>query len=124
MRCFRRAALERGRSSAPDFGREKQPLHDTPGFQVRVDDLVDVRFVHEGVPDRLRIDDRDRCPGAAVEAPGGVDANPAGAADAFFPDTLPAMIEGRLRALLRATTGAVGADVAAATHVAFAVAGT
>jgi hypothetical protein len=55
-----------------------------PLLQVRIDDLVDVGVVDVGVPDALRIDDRDRPAGAAVEAARLVDPDPAWPASCSF----------------------------------------
>ena len=79
--------------SAPDVGRGQQALDHPAVAQVRLDDLVDVALVDEGVPDRFRIDHGDRAAGAAIQAAGLVDADLARPSQAQLLDPGLAVVE-------------------------------
>jgi hypothetical protein len=52
-----------------------QPLHLVPIPQMLLDDLIEILFIHIGVPGALGIDDDDRTFLATIQASGGVDAD-------------------------------------------------
>ena len=70
-------AIRRVRSarSSPTSAGTTRRLTTLAVLQVRLDDLVDVAAVDEGVPGRVRVDHRDRAAGATVQAARLVDAH-------------------------------------------------
>jgi len=82
--------------------RQAQALDDLAIFQVRLDDLIDVRFVEIGVPDAFRIDHDHRPFFAALQASGLIDTH---FALACQPELLDALF-GVFLQFLRTATGA------------------
>ena len=97
----------------PTFGGSSRRSTTWPLLQVRVDDLVDVVLVDVGVPDRFGVDHGHRAAGAAVQAAGLVDAHAARPGQALALDARLAVVEARLRSMLRAGVLAVVALVQA-----------
>jgi hypothetical protein len=91
-----------------------QPLHYAPIFQMLFDDLVEIAFIHVGVPGAFGINHDDRTVVAAIHASGGVDTdvvllvgNPE------FLDLVLHVIARFLRAVIVAASAAVFALVGA-----------
>src|SRR5256885_6785639 len=68
-------AQSSSRCSAPHVGRQQQALHGLAVLEVGLDDLVDVGFVHEGVPGAFGVDHGHGTARAAVQAAGLVHAH-------------------------------------------------
>src|SRR3954470_20114267 len=94
-----------------------EPLDDTAVLQVFFDDLVDVRLVDIGVPDRVGIDDDAGTFLAAVEAARLIDADLAFAREAELLDALLRVVADLGGALVVAADAAAVALVAAEKHV-------
>ncbi len=90
--------------SAPHVGRDQQPLHHLPILEVRIDDFIDVAFIHVGIPDRLRIHHGNRAGGTTIQATGLVDPDLARTGKTGRLDTLLAAVEAGLSSML-GTTG-------------------
>ena len=102
--------------------RLEQALDRLTTAQMRLDDFIDVLAIDIGVPGALRIDHQQRPAGTAIQTAGLVDAHAARAGQARGLDTRLAVVEGRLRAVLRARGFAVAALVEAEEDVVLVVA--
>src|SRR5205823_5524030 len=94
-----------------------QALDDAAVPQVLLDDLVDVRAVDVGVPDRVRVDHHAGAFFAAIQAPGLVDAHFPGAGKPQLLDPLLGVIAHRGGPLVVAAGAPAVALVAAEKHV-------
>ena len=99
-----RARVHRGARLSGRRRRQQQALDDLALLQVRIDDLVDVVLVDIGVPGGVGIDHRDRAAGAAVQAAGLVDADPARPGEALGLDARLAVVEARLGVVVGAAS--------------------
>src|SRR5256885_1705891 len=101
-------AQSSSRCSAPHVGRQQQALHGLAVLEVGLDDLVDVGFVHEGVPGAFGVDHGHGTARAAVQAAGLVHAHLPLAGQAQLLDLLLAVVKARLGAVQRTAVLAVG----------------
>src|SRR3989338_8196081 len=91
-----------------------QAFNDAPVLQMLFDDLIEIPFILEGVPDAFRINHDDRAFVAAIHASGGVDADVVLAAgNTKFLDLVLDVVARHLRAVIAATIFAVLALISA-----------